>query len=164
MTDISNIASAVSIILGLYAIYQSCKYNKNSDKLNKDTIRRTREWIHKQNVSLVMLRDFKKTANVTKDGKNYLDLSKDELKVRKLNTYKENKIDFIINKINEFSPIAKLVYIESVQAFLNLDEGNEKIITLRRTVSKEDLDKILELNNALEEYGVELEFILVWNS
>lgn len=141
-----------SIVLGAIAMWQAYLYMKASKKLNDDTAKLMQDRTKRQDQIYSVLRDLK---YMWEGG---IRLSKDELLIRKTNSFKQSELNIIIDKINNLFPVAKPTYIESVQAFLNLQDDKEKIITLRKMLDKGELDKLHELICQLYEFGV----VLVW--
>ncbi|WP_459480449.1 hypothetical protein [Clostridium saccharoperbutylacetonicum] len=142
-----------SIILGSIAMWQAYLYMKASKKLNDDTAKLMEDGAKRQDQIYSVLRDLK---HMWEGG---IRLSKDELLIRKTNSFKDSDAYIIIDKINNLFPFAKPMYIESVQAFLNVQDEKEKIITLRKRLDKEEVDKLHEIIHQLYEFGV----VLAWN-
>ncbi|WP_010297264.1 hypothetical protein [Clostridium senegalense] len=159
LINLGNCLGILSIILGIFAIYQSCRYNRASKKLNDDTKKVIDDFTRRQDEIFSVLREVSYITHNIKDNKSMIRLTKDELIVRKTSLFKEENVNIIIAKINGLFPFIKPKCIESIKFFLNLSEDKEKLITLRRILDKKDVDKLNEIKRELSFYGVDL----VWN-
>lgn len=160
ITDFISIGlGIISVFLGGYAIYQSSRYKKLGDKLDRDRDQIIKA-IHDNSIcSSVEIRHIRETTSAPL---NMLNLHKDKLYVYKTSKYKSCNASEVIDKLNkELHNILKQTYIDSIMASLNLeDEDTEKVgvVTLRHQYEKEDLDKIKELNDIFDEDGILFEF------
>lgn len=147
----------ISVVLGIYSVWQSKRYKVIGDKIEeyKDlTNKIIREKI--DFLAITTREMFEKSYK-----SNELNLHKDELYIYKNNNYKACNASDIIDKLNvELPKVCKLTYIESVMAFVNLDEEINKkvhIATLRHQYGMDDLHKIKELNETFLNDGISFE-------
>lgn len=156
---ISIVLGIVSVLLGVYAVYQSRRYKKIEDRLDRDRdqiIEAIRDYLIYSSVEI------RRIHETISDPLKMLNLHKDMLYVYKTSKYKSCNASEVIDKLNrELSNISKQTYIDSIMASLNLeDEDTEKVgvVTLRHQYEKADLDKIRELNDIFDEDGILFEF------
>lgn len=129
----------ISVVLGIYSVWQSKRYKDLGDKIEKykdSTNKIVRERI--DFLAMTTREMFEKSYR-----SNKLNLHKDELYVYKNNNYNACNASDIIDKLNvELPKVLKSTYIESVMAFVNSDEEiNKKIhvATLRYQYNTDDL-------------------------
>ena len=156
---ISIVTGIVSVLLGVYAVYQSKRYKKIGDRLDRDRDQIIKAIYDNSIYSSVEIRHLSETTSAPL---NMLNLHKDKLYVYRTSKYKSCNASEVIDKLNKELPnILKQTYIDSIMASLNLEnEDTEKVgvVTLRHQYEKEDLDKIIKLNDIFGEDGILFEF------
>lgn len=136
----------ISVVLGIYSVWQSKRYKDLGDEIEK----------YKDSTNKIIREKIDFLAMTTREmfeksyRSNELIFYKDELYVYKNNNYKACNASDIIDKLNvELPKVLKPTYIESVMAFVNSDEEINKkmhVVTLRHQYNMDDLNKIEELN------------------
>ena len=112
-SDVLSIVSLIiTVILGGGAMYQSWKYNKDTEKIAEDT-----KYMLVHEITLIndMCKELKK-----EDTPMIIDLSKDKFKLHKLSTFKKRDIDKIMEIINHLS--IKPIFVEKIRKFLESNE------------------------------------------
>lgn len=112
MDMLSVISLIVTIILGGYAIYQSWKYNKDSEKINEDT-----KYMIIQQIR--MLNELDKNISASSSDKGIYNLKKDEIKFHKLSKFSKSDIGRIKDAISHLK--IKGVFLKKVEDYLNGD-------------------------------------------
>lgn len=144
MDILSIISLAVTIILGGYAVHQSWKYNKDTEKIFSDIkymlVQQTR-----------LLNELEKGVSIVSKKVMVMDLSKDEIELHKLCVFNKNDIPQIMDAIKHLS--IKNQFLKKIESFLNSDDT-----TCRHNFrGKADCDEevsIEELYAILLEYNV----------
>lgn len=138
----SDILAILSIVLGIVALTQSWKYNRDSGKIAKDT-----SFMLVQQV--ILLNELKKNAI---GDKNILNLSKDEIMLHKLYGFKKRNIPIIMEYINKL--VIKKKFKEEIEKFLRgKKEVNFKCNFFYEAQSNGDVN-IAELYEILLRYNV----------
>ena len=110
---LSIISLAVTIALGVGAIIQSCKYNKDSEKINTDT-----KYMLVQQIKMLNEIDKALSANCSKSG--VLDFSKDKISFHKLSMFNKADIGNIKNAIRHLKIKGK--FLDSIEEYLESNE------------------------------------------
>lgn len=147
----------ISVVLGIYSVWQSKRYKDLGDEIEKYKDSTNKIIREKIDILVMTTREmFEKSYR-----SNKLILYKDELYVYKNNNYKACNASDIIHKLNmELPKVLKPTYIESVIAFVNSDEEINKkmhVATLRHQYNMDDLNKIEELNETFFKDGISFE-------
>ena len=141
----SDILAILSIVLGIVALTQSWKYNRDSGKIAKDT-----SFMLVQQV--ILLNELKKNAIGDKRDQNILNLSKDGIMLHKLYGFKKRNIPIIMEYINKL--VIKKKFKEEIEKFLRgKKEVNFKCNFFNEAQSNGDVN-IAELYKILQRYNV----------
>lgn len=158
---ISLFLGAVSVLLAIYAVYQSWNYRKLDKKIDNDREQMLNEIREKTVAMSVLTRAINEVLNY---GAGRINISKDELRVWKGSAYRACNDSIIIEKMNDELPkILKQTYIDSLIAALNTADDNRPLIctvTLRHQYDAKDIEKIRNINQIFNEYGIYFEFVL----
>ncbi len=153
---ISIVLAVFSIILGLFSIVQSKKYNKASTILNQET-RELEEKISSNIDSVFIL-----SRNVFGKNETVIDLAKDSIMITKTSVFKQNKVTDMIEPIQEsLSSILKQTYINHVIRFITSKSDEEIcIVSLKNRITnleeKKELDRI---RKELNKYGLNISLL-----
>lgn len=143
---LSIISLVVTIILGVGAIIQSKHYNKVSDKINADM-----QYINTQQVEL--LDEIEKTLmHYTRDTSK-LRLTKDEIHLHKLSTFRKNDVDEIMKKIDHLS--IKGRFKNKIEEFLKSNHTDYECNFWGEAKSDGEIN-IKEFYSILLEYGIHM--------
>lgn len=145
-SNISLVASIISIVLGGYAIYQANKTNKESNKINQDT--KTMILLQTR-----IMEDIQKNIvrNIQQDA-NKINMEKDEFVLYKLKDFEENTTELVLKELENLS-IKKATY-RFIKDFL--EDRSRNIIKvnffyLAESKNKQEIEKI---ENNLIKYGI----------
>lgn len=100
---ISLISAVISIAVGLYAVYQSYKYNKESDKLNNDTYE---IMMHELAYNDVIIRNLRQLANTVNSSDeiafdDVIGFRKDSFELVKLSHYDPSNKEAILSELDK---------------------------------------------------------------
>lgn len=116
---ISFISAVISIAVGLYAVYQSYKYNKESDKLNNDTYE---IMMHELEYNDVIIRNLRQLANTVNSSEeiafdDIINFRKDSFELVKLSHYDSANKEAILSELEKLK--IKKKSIEQIADFLS---------------------------------------------
>lgn len=151
IADISLILSIVSICLGLYAIIQAIKYQKQANWQNEVFQTLLSMQLRANNNQVLLQRDLiKKINNITNQSK--INLNKDVIFFKATQLYKKKDFDKIKALINEL-PVQSKYKTFLLENFKKSNTGESDAILN----SIEAIDKFHCTQNELLKYGVILE-------
>ncbi len=150
ITIISLVAGIVSIALGIYAIYQSSKYNKESSHINSDT--------KKIQINQIELLDllFQK-LNMTNNSK--LNLKKDKIKLYKLHSYDKSNIDKIIKELSSLT--IQNHTLEYIRKFLNDESCDTCMVNFFSIAKTTDNDNVIKIYDIMLKYNILISFLRI---
>lgn len=148
MEILSIIASVVSIVLGIYAIVQAERYNKESEKFNIDT----RKMLSLQLEEIQMI-EKKIVRDLIKTEENVICLAKDSGLIYKLNTYDKCNSSIVFDVFKKLK--VKTSVLKRFEKFL--EEDDEKFFfdffCMAETRDEREIRSVKEL---LEKWGLVL--------
>ena len=151
ITIISFVTGIVSIILGICAILQSKKYNKESDYVNSDT----KKILINQNEMLDLL--FQKLNN---QNTSKLNLKKDEIKLTKLHSYDKSNFEKIILELTLLS--IKDSTLENIKAFLKNDLCKTHKVNFYSIAKTKDGDNVIKFYDIMLKYDILINFFRIY--
>lgn len=143
---ISFIASIISILVGMFAIFQAKRYNNSSNNINKDT----KEMLNTQIRSLETIQKAI-TRNQSYDS-NIISMDKDEFFIYKLNNFDKKNTNLILGLLKNLH--IKVKTYRYVEEFL---KDNSKIcynLDFFYEAKTRDGQDIKQIENALFKYGI----------
>lgn len=157
VTLVSLIVGVASLLFGGYAILQSYKYNKESEKLNSDTKQLLLN-LMKVNDRIIRSLNGKESENGSK-----ICLQKEGFQLRKLSSYKKENEKKIIQELGALSVRqSALNYIEGFLTDDNRKECNVNFYSKAKYRDGADLSKIYEI---MLEYDIliDVQYIILRN-
>ena len=117
--DTESETAVISIAVGLYAVYQSYKYNKESDKLNNDTYE---IMMHELEYNDVIIRNLRQLANTVNSSEeiafdDIINCRKDSFELVKLSHYDSANKEAILSELEKLK--IKKKSIEQIADFLS---------------------------------------------
>jgi len=158
-TDIISISlGAISVVLGVLAIWQSRRYKNLVDKTDKDREQVLNEIREKSGITIVKLRNI--DAKIPSSTR-IISLHKDELQVRKNSKYNKRNKSQIINELKDDLPqYLKKSDVNLIKKFLNNESSPESVkVSLRHEYDVDDLENIKILSNKYYGKGVSFEIL-----
>ncbi len=145
-SNISLVASIISIVLGGYAIYQANKTNKESNKINQDT--KTMILLQTR-----IMEDIQKNIvrNIQQDA-NKINMEKDEFVLYKLKDFEENTTELVLKELENLS-IKKATY-RFIKDFLEDRSRNIIKVNFFYLAESKDKQEIEKIENNLIKYGI----------
>lgn len=145
-SNISLVASIISIVLGGYAIYQANKTNKESNKINQDT--KTMILLQTR-----IMEDIQKNIvrNIQQDA-NKINMEKDEFVLYKLKDFEENTTELVLKELENLS-IKKATY-RFIKDFLEDKSRNIIKVNFFYLAESKDKQEIEKIENNLIKYGI----------
>lgn len=145
-SNISLAASIISIVLGVYAIYQANRTNKESNKINQDTktmiLLQTRIM---ENIQKNIVRNIQQDANK-------INMEKDEFVLYKLKDFEENTTELVLKELENLS-IKKATY-RFIKDFLEDKSRNIIKVNFFYLAESKDKQEIEKIENNLIKYGI----------
>lgn len=149
MDILSVVVSILSIILGIYAIVQAKRYNKESEKINEDTRKILNLQLEEiQTIERKIVRDLtQQSENIEK-----ICMAKDGGCIYKLSTYDKNNSDAVI-KIFQALRVKESV-LKVLKNFLVESKDEKFCFDFWNMAEARDHQNIRRVKEELEQYGI----------
>ena len=148
MEILSTIVSVVSIVLGIYAIVQAERYNKESEKVNADT----RKILNLQ-LEEIQTIERKIARDLIKSEENVICLAKDGGFICKLNIYDKSNKNTVLNIFQNLK--VKAYTLDRFELFL--EENEEQFyFDFFCIVETRNEQTVRRVKEELEKYGLVL--------